>query len=84
MSVQELKGGMLELIASVNNPELLEQLYALIQEVIQENIEQTDFWDDLTEAQQEELDAAIEESEQEENLVSHDVVMEKYRQWLSK
>jgi hypothetical protein len=39
-------------------------------------------WSRLTKDEQEELLIAIEESEKEENLLSHDEMMKKHKKWL--
>lgn len=84
MSVLELKGGLHEMIAKVDDQDLLLQLKELITETITQNMYKTDFWDELSEKQQVELEEAIEASYDEKNLVSHDVVLNKYKKWLKK
>ena len=82
MSAIELKGGMYDMIAKVNDPTLLKQLYKLIGEIIQQNIDKTDFWDELTKSQQKELEVALVESYDEKNLVPHEEVVSKFQKWL--
>jgi len=82
MNTLELKGGIHELISKVSDKRLLEQIHKVLNEIIEENLDKTDFWDELTEAQQLELDKAIEESYDEKNHISHEVMLNKYKKWL--
>lgn len=41
MSVQELKGSMVDLLAQVNDRNLLEQIYEVVQEIITDNLNKT-------------------------------------------
>lgn len=84
MSNLELKGGILQMIASVNDPDTLTGLNMLISDYIRQHIKGTEYWDELDESEKTELEAAILESENENNHVSHEIVMEKYQQWLHK
>jgi len=84
MSTLELKGGMYELISKINDEEVLIKLYEMIGEVVAQNLEETDFWDELTQEQQKELELAIQESHNQENLTTHHIVVEKYSKWLSR
>ena len=84
MSALELKGSLLELISKVKDEDLLLRLKDILSDAIQQNLSKTDFWDELTEEQQKELDAAIEESYHEKNLISNEEVMNKYKKWLKK
>lgn len=84
MSVQELKGSMVDLLAQVNDRNLLEQIYEVVQEIITDNLNKTDWWEELPMHAQKELEAALEESKDPENLVAHDVVRNQFERWLSK
>jgi TRAP-type C4-dicarboxylate transport system substrate-binding protein len=84
MSTLELKGGLYDMISKINDQELLVQLKEIVAEVIEQNLDKTDFWDTLTSEQQTELDKALQESKKEENLVDHEVVLNKYKQWQKK
>jgi TRAP-type C4-dicarboxylate transport system substrate-binding protein len=70
MSTLEVKGGMYEMISKVNDKKLLMQLYELISDIIAQNLSDTDFWDELSESQKEELEKAIQESHDDKNLLS--------------
>jgi hypothetical protein len=84
MSVLEIKGGLHEMIAKVDDQELLLQIKDLLTDVITKNMQKTDFWDELSIHQQIELDDAVEASYDEKNLVNHEIVLNKYKQWLKK
>jgi hypothetical protein len=84
MSTLELKGRMYELISKINDEEVLIKLYEMIGEVITQNLEKTDFGDELTEQQQTELELAIQESYDESKLTAHHIVVEKYSKWLDR
>jgi hypothetical protein len=84
MSVQELKGSMVDLLAQVNDRNLLEQIYEVVQEIITDNLNKTDWWEELPLQAQKELETALEESKDPENLVAHDVVKNQFQRWLSK
>jgi len=43
--------------------------------------ENGDFWDNMTDEQKQELEQAIAESESDENLISHQEVMNRARKW---
>ncbi len=83
MSTLELKGSIYDSIAKINDSSLLLQLYEIISEISSANINKTDFWDELTDTQKTEIEAAIEASHNEKNLVPHSVVMEKYKKWIN-
>ncbi len=84
MSNLELKGGILQMIASVNDSETLAGLKEIITVYIGNHIQDTDYWNELSDVEKTELEKAIAESENEDNLVNHEVMMQKYNQWLSK
>lgn len=83
MSVLELKNDILSLLASTDNQHALATVRAILARVAEIPAgSKGDWWDDLTPEQQAELDAAIEESFHEENLVDNEVVFKKYEKWL--
>lgn len=84
MSNLELKGGILEIIASINDKDTLEELKNLLTKFVGNHLQDSDYWEELSELEKSELEAAIEESEEEENLIAHDIVMKKYAKWLDK
>lgn len=83
MNELELKGGILQMIASIDDNQLLEELNDVVTNFLQ-NQSSVDFFDELSDFEKNELEKAIKESEDENNLVTHDEVMKKYAQWLYK
>lgn len=84
MSKLEIKGSILELIASINDRDSLTELKKLISDFVGHRIKDSDYWDELSENEKKELDVAIEESEDEANHINHEEVMKKYGKWLGK
>ncbi len=73
------------MIANIDDVESLEELKKLVTEFIGNRVKSdTDFWDELSETEQAELEQAITESADPANHITHDVVIQKYRQWLGK
>ncbi len=68
----------------VQDKELLTQIHESILRLINQNLEKTDFWEELDEDQQRELDLAIQESYDEENLIDHETAIERLRTWIRK
>ncbi len=84
MSNLELKGGILEMIATIDDRESLAELKKIISEFIGNHLKDSDYWDELSDHEKNELNIAISESEDESNHVDHDEVMKKYKKWLGK
>ncbi|HMQ49394.1 MAG TPA: hypothetical protein PKA00_18145 [Saprospiraceae bacterium] len=63
MSALEIKGGIYELISKVDDKQLLLKLYKEVADLIAQNQQEQDFWNELSEWQQMELESAIEESQ---------------------
>ena len=84
MSNLELKGGILEMIATIDDRAALEELKELVTNFAGSHAQGDDYWEELSETEQSELEVAIRESENEENLVPHEEVMKKYSKWLDK
>lgn len=80
MNTLELKGGMIEMIASVKNQEVLLHLYEAISEIITEAYQESEALSPTQEAQ---LDTDIEASYVSENLMEHELVLQKMSQWLN-
>jgi len=80
MNTLELKGGMIEMIANVNNPELLQNLYELIADTI---LQKTAEDYKLTPKQEAQLDADIKASFVPTNLVDHELALQKMSRWLN-
>ena len=84
MSKLEIKGSILELIASINDTDSLNELKKIISDFVGHRIKDSDYWDELSDHEKKELEIAIEESEDEANHVDHEEVMKKYSKWLGK
>ena len=84
MSKLEIKGSILELIASINDTDSLTELKKIISDFVGHRIKDSDYWDELSEKEKNELEIAIEESEDEANHIGHEEVMKKYSKWLGK
>jgi len=84
MSNLEIKGGILKLIATIDDKETLFELRKLINEFVGNRLKDSEYWEELTEQEQSELKAAIKESEDESNHIDHEEVMKKYSKWLGK
>ncbi len=84
MSNLELKGGILEMIATIDDRETLFELRKIISEFVGNHLKDSDYWDELSEQEKFELNMAIDESEDESNHVSHSEVIQKYKKWLGK
>jgi len=82
MSTLELKGSIYDLISTVNDESILRQVHEVVRDVLERNMDKTDFWDELTEDQQEALDEAVEESYDEKNQIPHEEIVKKYQQAL--
>ncbi len=82
MNILELKGGLHDLIAKIEDEELLQRMYEAVLKVVHQNLDKADFWDELSPEQQQELEDSLKASEDETNWVAHETVMKKYSQWL--
>ncbi len=84
MNLLALEGGLYEIISRVEDEELLMKLRNIVKEVIEQSASTSDFWDELSAEQQTTLEKALEGSQQDENLVAHQVILDKYQQWQKK
>lgn len=80
MSTLELKK---EIHSLVDKIEAEDQL-VMLHDVLTTMHSHGDLWDTLTDAQQKELEEAIEESKNPNNLIPHKQVMKEANEWLSK
>jgi hypothetical protein len=80
MTTIELKNNFHHLIDSIDNENLLLRFYDLMKS--RTISKDGKLWSRLTKEEQEELLIAFEESEKEENLLSHDEMMKKHKKWL--
>ena len=81
MSVLELKGELLGMLAQVNEESQLQQIRALILKFLTNARSKPEHLDGLTEEQYAELLLALAESEDEEQLVSQEAVRQMFAQW---
>ena len=77
MSKLEIKGSILELIASINDKETLTDLKKLVSDFVGHRIKDSDYWDELSDVEKKQLDIAIDESENESNHMVHEEVFKK-------
>jgi hypothetical protein len=82
MNVLELKGELLDMLSAVNNEQILLRLKQAFRQVTEDELYDNDFV--LTDAQENELAEAIEETYHEENLVSHEDALKELSRWLKK
>ena len=90
MSVLELKGNLLQLLARLESEKRLLVLFETAQRFVKEEESDMDYqtevqgWHDLSREQQSSLKIAIEESNDPKNLVSHEEVLKMMEQWFVK
>jgi hypothetical protein len=85
MSVLEIKGNIIQLLARLEDKRHLNQLKELASKfVVEENDNAYDEGYSLTAEQEAELMEAIEETYHEENLVSHEEALKVLSKWLPK
>lgn len=82
MPIQAIKTNFHKLIDGLENEPLLKKFYELLKEASEQGT--SDFWDELTPAQQHEIDTAWLASEQPENLIPHKQVEKEAKTWLKK
>lgn len=90
MSVLELKGNLLQLLARLESEKRLLALVETAKRFVKEEEDIIDFenevegWHDLSREQQSSLKIAIEETNDPKNLVSHEDVLKMMDQWFVK
>jgi hypothetical protein len=80
MTTLELKNSFHHLIDSIDNENLLLKFYDLMKS--RTSSKEGNLWSRLTNEEQEELLSAFKESENEENIISHNEIMKKHKKWL--
>ena len=80
MNTIEIKKDLHNLIDSIDNVNLLSNFYDLIKKRL--SSKEGQLWNRLTTKEQEELYLAFEESENPENLISHEEMKKKHEKWL--
>jgi hypothetical protein len=80
MNTIELKKSFHLLIDSIDNESLLTNFYDIIRK--RSSAKEGQLWEKLTNKDKEELLLALEESEDPENLISHEEMKKKHQKWL--
>ncbi|MBI5731281.1 MAG: hypothetical protein HY963_09100 [Ignavibacteriales bacterium] len=80
MNTIELKKNFHHLIDSIDNENLLINFFDLIKR--RYSTKEGQLWNRLTKQEQEELLLTVDESENPENLISHEEMNEKHKKWL--
>ena len=80
MNVLEIKGSLHDIISKVEDKNLLLKMFDAFQDILR--FQDTDF--QLTDDQQKQLEAAIEESYDEANLIDHEDAMKIHARWLKR
>jgi TRAP-type C4-dicarboxylate transport system substrate-binding protein len=85
MTQTELKQSIHNIIDSLEDEALLAKLHTVMV-IMKENqaVAGNDWWAQLSEERKAELEIAMKESEDENNLISHEEVMRESRKWLKK
>ena len=80
MNTIALKKNFHLLIDSIENENLLISFYELIKK--RSSTKEGQLWNKLTQKEQDELLLSLEESENSDNLISHDEMVKKHKKWL--
>ena len=80
MRTEELKGGILTIVAKLEDERVLQEIHALVSHLANETTDPVP----LSAYEAQELAIGLEESEDTSNLIAHDEVMKKYAKWLAK
>ena len=86
MSVLELKGNILQLLARLESPQHLAKLQKMASKFVKEEISTNEIegYSDLSPEQQSDLLEAIAESYDESKLIPHDEVLKRLERWQTK
>ncbi len=80
MNKTKLRSNLHKLIDQIDNQNLLEEYYKEIKSIIEKS--RGNVWDKLTDEQKKDVLLSYEESEEDNHLLDHDTVMNKYKDWL--
>jgi hypothetical protein len=80
MNTIALKKNFHLLIDSIENENLLISFYELMKK--RSSTKEGQLWNRLTQKEQDELLLSLEESENSDNLISHDEMVKKHKKWL--
>jgi hypothetical protein len=83
MTVLELKGDMMEKISVLKDKNAVENLHRLVNAFISQQLDEPDFWDELTPAQRGHLMKAVEAAKDKSKWIPHEEAFKKYEKWLS-
>jgi len=75
MKIQEQKLELAKMVLNTDSETLLKKIRAVFDK------EESDFWDELSDYQKQEVEKAIKQADKGE-MVSHKEAMKKYRKWL--
>lgn len=82
-SIEEVRSGLHDLINGIQDQKVLEGVYQVLEHLNKKDAG-LDFWDSLSDKQKQDLEQALEEVENEVNLISHQEVMQEAKGWLKK
>ena len=82
METTELKSHLHELIDQLDNREILNDYLEEMQSIV--NISKSGIWNSLSGEQRQQVLLAAKECEDPANLVDNEIVMGKYKRWLTK
>ena len=80
MDIGHVRSNFHQLIDQIEDETILSELYQMLLNY-QQKKESGDFWDSMTDEQKQELEEALAESESDENLISHQDVMNRASKW---
>ena len=80
MTISQLKSNLHQLIDELESTELLEEYYNEIKRIV--NSSKHRIWDTLTEEQKKEVLLSFDETNDENNLIDNEEIMNKYKKWL--
>lgn len=80
MDTLQIKGNFHTLIDRIDNAKLLSKFYSILEQA-NNNLE-GQLWNKLTLKEQNKLVEIDKETDNEENLIDHSVILEKYNKWL--
>lgn len=82
MSITELKQVCHILVEQIDDQKVLEEFVEIVKHHNENS--SVDFWNELTDAQKQELQEAWIESEDDKNLITHEEVMKQAHEWIKK
>jgi len=83
MNISEMKSKIHNKIDEITDPELLQHYYDIL-DIDGIDISGDDFWDKLTEEQRQDIEQAYLDAEDETGQITHEEMMKKMSEWLTK